>query len=79
MTRWKDGKLDLGELGVLWVFGGGVHSCWYWRYGIGRGESIYTRLEKENFKCHDTEAAAKRAAVSWLRRALQQAGKRVEG
>jgi hypothetical protein len=28
---------------------------------------------------YQTEAAARRAAISWLRRALQQAGKRVEG
>jgi len=72
MTRWsKDGTLGLGRLGHVWV----EHTApcawrWYWHTLGGSMRGPYDLT---------TEARAKRSAESWLRRALKQAAKRVEG
>jgi hypothetical protein len=74
MTRWEDNRLELGTLGVLRVDqprGGGL---WWWEFLT----SCYCYLP-DGEKRWASPSAARRAAVSWLRRALQQASKRVEG
>ena len=70
MTRWKDNRLDLGALGEVRVYNiSHDHKPWWvWRWKHdGDGKPYYT------------DERARRAAISWLRRALQQASKRVEG
>ena len=71
MTRWTNGKLDLGALGFLGVGTFDAGAFWEWSYDDVT--VIYT-----DGKPYPTSAAAKRAALAWLRRALKQAGKRVE-
>jgi hypothetical protein len=73
MTRWKDGKLDLGALGVLDV-SDGYSAGWFWELSSRDGRKMLIQGKT----AYATQSAARRAAVSWLRRALQQAGKRVE-
>jgi len=72
MTRWVDNRLDLGTLGVLLLNHSGV-SGWWWEWNVAQTGVAFS-LPKH----YDIESAAKRAALAWLRRALKQAGKRVE-
>ena len=72
MTRWtKDGKLNLGALGVLELHRWSGGWQWYWSW-TPDGHPI-------DWKEYPSEDAAKRSAVSWLRRALKQAARRLEG
>jgi hypothetical protein len=75
MTRWKDGKLDLGALGALVVTESTGYAEPRWWWGICHEKDAYWQ-QTPSYK---TASAAKRAAISWLRRALKQASKRVEG
>ena len=74
MTRWKNGKLDLGALGYITsgptCLGSSKGFNFWW---IVKDETPYIGIG------YRTEVAARRAAMSWLRRALKQAAKRVEG
>jgi hypothetical protein len=66
MSKWRDGKLDLGRLGALRLhhWSGG----WQW----------YAPSDEADPREYATEAAAQRAAERWLRAALKQAAKRLE-
>jgi hypothetical protein len=71
MTRWtKDGKLDLGRLGKIHVLDATDNA--------GRMEFWFEVEVDHQSRSWRTEAAARRAAVSWLRRALKQAAGRLE-
>jgi hypothetical protein len=74
--RWQDRKLDLGALGVLRVMTNAYRQDrdYFWEWDA---PGDYDVVISE--RTYSTEAAARRAAVAWLRRALQQASKRVEG
>jgi hypothetical protein len=69
MARWRDNRLDLGALGEVLVYdiGHNHKPAWVWRWKHdGDGKS------------YCTDERARRAAVVWLRRALKQAGKRLD-
>jgi hypothetical protein len=76
MTRWKDNRLDLGALGGLevweYAFVGQRAPTWHWEWNRN-GERV------ECGGRYRSELTARRSAESWLRRALKQAAKRVEG
>jgi hypothetical protein len=76
MTRWtsdnwcaQGSQLELGALG--WLQLTKSPKGWSWGYNHKNGYNWNERI-------YPDANAARRAAVSWLRRALQQAGKRVE-
>ena len=73
MTRWVDNRLDLGALGHIWVEQVVMTAPFAWRWcWYSPGGSVSGPYDLTS------EARAKRAAESWLRRALKQAAKRVD-
>jgi hypothetical protein len=72
MTRWKGTRLDLGSLGTMLLNYSGV-SGWWWEWNVAQTGVAFS-LPKH----YAAEASARRAAESWLRRALKQAARRLE-
>jgi hypothetical protein len=67
MATWTDNRLDLGALGSANVTPSGVSRSHFWSWSISVTSNDY-----------DSEKAARRAAVAWMRRALRSAEKRLE-
>jgi len=72
MTRWKDGTLDLGRLGKVRSVGTRYGWICKWYNMAFTHPFIIASSGK-------TQDDARVKAISWLRRALKQAAKRVEG
>ena len=66
MAKWIDNRLDLGALGDVHI------------YSVTDGEWMW-RLASTGARGFTSEVAARRDAVAWLRRALKQAAKKLEG
>ena len=75
MARWRDNRLNLGALGKMLIAVDEVlpDSGFYWRWVVPTDYGAVIS------KMYPTSSRAKRAAESWLRRALKQASKRLEG
>jgi hypothetical protein len=71
MSKWVDGRLDLGALGRIHLFDGEDRT--------GRTEFWFEAEVNHQSRAYRTEDAASRSAIAWLRRALKQASKRLEG
>lgn len=71
MARWKDDRLDLGALGVLSL--SDLGDGWAWQLVAKNGNDV------EVGRHYPTAARARKAAEAWMRRALKQAGKGLEG
>lgn len=76
MSKWTNGKLDLGRLGYMRTFsaddGRGRTEVW-WELLCNKYDD--TMVISKSYR---TEAAAQTAAIRWLRAALKQAAKRLE-
>jgi TfoX/Sxy family transcriptional regulator of competence genes len=71
MAKWKNGRLYLGALGTLEISDLGDGWAWQMVSPCGNDALVGER--------YPSAAAARRAAESWLRRALKQADKRIGG
>lgn len=73
MTLWKNGRLDLGRLGRLEAWRPmNVGGIWHWDWVL---DDRYCAVGHN----YGSKAAAERAAVAWMRRAIRQASRRMEG
>lgn len=74
MPRWKNGKLDLGKLGELWVRKHDLplHQPWYWL--LVHEDATVAIVDPRSY---ESRSSAQNAAVLWLREAIKQANARL--
>jgi len=74
MSKWKNNMLDLGALGTLEVLD--VYPDWTWEWVAPNGGRQGAEHRKDDYRSPEQ---AQSAAEFWLRRALKQAARRLEG
>ena len=71
MTLWDNCRLDLGDMGQLLAVPG-LSKRWDWLW-------LVSGIMHASGPGYKSEASARRAAESWIRAALQQAGEQIGG